>query len=225
MHGMIAWFVRNDVAANLLMVFIIFMGLWAAFAKIPLEVFPTFETDAVTISMAYRGATPAEVEESVVVRIEEAIEDLQGIEEITSNANEGVGRVRVEVESGYSPRAILDDIKNRVDAINTFPTETERPVYSVLEFTREVISVAVSGDLPEAELRRLGDRVRDDLTALPEVSLVELTAVRPYEISIEVSETTLDRYELTFDDIVGAIQRSSVDLPAGSGFGEGVGLC
>jgi len=216
MHGMIAWFARNDVAANLLMVFIIFMGLWAAISKIPLEVFPSFETDTVTISMAYRGATPAEVEESVVIRIEEAIENLQGIDEITSNANEGVAQIRVEVESGYSPREVLDDIKNRVDAINTFPADTERPVYSVVELSREVISVVVSGDLPEDELRRMGEQVRDDLTALPQVSLAELTAVRPYEISIEVSETTLDRYALTFDDIVKAIQRSSLDLPAGS---------
>jgi multidrug efflux pump subunit AcrB len=212
----IAWFARNGVAANLLMVLIIFLGLWAVSAKIPLEVFPTFERDVVNVSMVYRGATPSEVEESVVIRIEEAVEGLQGIKEMISNANEGVGRVRIEVEKGYDPRAILDDIKNRVDAITTFPEDTERPIYSVLEFTREVISVVVSGDLPEAELRRLGERVRDDLTALPEVSLAELTSVRPYEISIEVSEATLDRYDLTFESVVEAIQRSSVDLPAGS---------
>ncbi len=216
MQGMIAWFARNGVAANLLMVLIIFTGLWALLEKIPLEVFPSFERDSVNISMIYRGATPAEVEESVVIRIEEAIENLQGIEDITSTASEGVARVRVDVDKGYDPRAILEDIKNRVDAINTFPEDTERPVYSVVEFTREVISVVVAGELPEAELRRLGERVRDDLTTLPEISLVELRAVRPFEISIEVSQSTLDRYGLTFDAIVEAIRRSSVDLPAGS---------
>jgi multidrug efflux pump subunit AcrB len=215
-HGLIAWFVRNEVAANLLMVSIVFLGLWSLATRIPLEVFPEFERDVVNISMTYRGATPAEVEESVVVRIEEAIEDLQGVKEITSNANEGQARVRVEVDKGYAPRMILDDIKNRVDAINTFPDDVERPIYSVLEFTRQVISVVVSGALDEAELRRLGERIRDDLTALPEVSLAELAAVRPYEISVEVSESTLDRYGLTFDTIVQAIRRSSVDLPAGS---------
>lgn len=216
MHGMIEWFARNGVAANLLMLLIIFLGLWALLDRIPLEIFPEFERDVVNISATYRGATPAEVEESVVVRVEEAIEDLQGIKKITSNANEGSARIRVEVDKGYSPRALLDDIKNRVDAINTFPDDVERPIYSVLEFTREVISVVVSGDLPERQLRRLGERVRDDLAALPEVSLTELTAIRPYEISIEVSESTLDRYGLTFDAIVDAIRRSSVDLPAGS---------
>jgi multidrug efflux pump subunit AcrB len=216
MSGMIAWFARNEVAANLLMVLIIFMGLWALAEKIPLEVFPSFERDAVNISMAYRGATPAEVEESVVIRIEEAIEGLQGIEEITSNASEGSARIRVEVTKGYDPRALLDDIKNRVDAINTFPQDTERPVYSVVEITREVISVVISGELPENELRRFAEQVRDELSALPEISLVELGAVRPFEISIEISESTLDRYGLTFDAVVEAIQRSSVDLPAGA---------
>ena len=158
MSGMIAWFARNEVAANLLMVLIIFMGLWALAEKIPLEVFPSFERDAVNISMAYRGATPAEVEESIVIRIEEAIEGLQGIEEITSNASEGSARIRVEVTKGYDPRALLDDIKNRVDAINTFPQDTERPVYSVVEITREVISVVISGELPEASCAALPNR-------------------------------------------------------------------
>ncbi len=216
MHGIIEWFARNDVAANLLMAVIFFLGGWALWSRIPLEVFPEFEREVVTVEMRYRGATPAEVEEGVVIRIEEAIEDLQGIERIISNADEGVARMRIELVKGVDPRAMLDDIKNRVDAINTFPADTERPVFSLLEFRTEVISVVVSGSLPERELRELGERVRDDLTTLPEITRVELTAVRPYEVSVEVSENTLDRYGLTFDAIVDAVKRSSVDLPAGS---------
>ncbi|MBN2887676.1 MAG: efflux RND transporter permease subunit [Chromatiaceae bacterium] len=216
MKGMIGWFAGNGVAANLLMILILFLGAWALAERIPLEVFPDFERDQVSVAVTYRGATPAEVEEAVVVRIEEAIADLEGIERIESSANEGAAKVSVEVEKGRDPRALLDDIKNRVDAINTFPAEVERPIYRVQEFRREVISVVVSGDLPERALRRLGERVRDDLAALPEVSLVELTGVRPYEISIEVSERTLDRHGLTFDQIVEAVRRSSVDRPAGS---------
>jgi multidrug efflux pump subunit AcrB len=195
---------------------IVAMGLWALAARIPLEVFPEFERDAVSISMTYRGATPAEVEEGLVVRIEEAIADLEGIKQITSNADEGIARVRVEVEPGVDARALLDDIKGRVDAINTFPDDAERPTYSVVQFRRNVISVVVAGDLPERRLRALGERVRDDIAALPGVSLVELTAVRDPEISVEVSERTLDRYGLTFDAVVDAVRRSSVDLPAGS---------
>ena len=216
MKGMIEWFARNGVAANLLMVLIIFLGAWSLTSRTPLEVFPEFEADVVNIIMAYRGATPLEVEESLVIRIEEAIQDLQDIKKIVSNAHEGVARVRVELESGSDPRAVLDDIKNRVDAINTFPDDAERPTFSVQESKREVISVAVSGDLPERELRALGERVREDLISIPQITQVELTAVRPYEISIEVSEQTLDRYQLTFDAVISAIKRSSVDLPAGS---------
>ncbi|MDA9982037.1 efflux RND transporter permease subunit [Gammaproteobacteria bacterium] len=213
---MIEWFARNGVAANLLMIVIFFMGIWALTSRVPLEVFPEFESDVVNITMSYRGATPVEVEESIVIRIEEAIEDLQDVERIVSNANEGVANVRVELLSGANPRAVLDDIKNRVDAISTFPENSERPTYSTQRSKREVISVVVSADLPERELRELGERVREDLIALPLITQVELTAVRPYEISIEVSEQTLDRYQLTFDAVVNAIKSSSVDLPAGS---------
>lgn len=216
MHGMIDWFARNQVAANLLMLLIIGLGLWALAQRVPLEVFPEFERDIVSVTAVYRGATPVEIEESVVIRIEEAIADLEGIARIDSTANEGHGQVSIEVEGGWEPRDLLDDIKNRVDAINTFPIELERPTYQLLEFKRQVISLVVSGDLPERELRRLGELVRDDLQALPGLSLVELTGVRPYEISIEVRELTLDQYGLTFDQIVQAVRGSSLDVPAGS---------
>jgi len=216
MHGMIGWFARNGVAANLLMAVILFLGAYAVLERIPLEIFPEFETDVVNVEMSYRGATPAEVEEGVVIRIEEAIEDLQGIERVVSNANEGTGRVRVELDRSTDPRDMLDDIKNRVDAISTFPDDTERPVFSIQQFRRNVISVVAAGDLPEEDLRRLGERIRDDLLALPGITQVELQAVRDYEISIEVSEHALDRYGLTFDAIVAAVRRSSVNLPAGS---------
>jgi len=216
MQGLIAWFARNDVAANLLLLFIVFMGVMALFTRTTLEVFPELELDIVTIRMSYRGATPAEVEEGVVIKIEEAIQDLIGIKEIKSSASEGSGTVNVEIDKGYDARELLDDIKNRVDAINTFPVETERPVFSLAKHRREVISLVVYGQLSEKELRRLGERVRDDLTNLPGISQVELTEVRPYEVSIEVSENVLQEYGLTFDDVVRAVRQSSLDLPAGT---------
>lgn len=216
MHGMIRWFAHNQVAANLLMLVILAFGAWTTATRIPLEVFPEFETDFVNVTLPYRGATPAEVEEAVIIRVEEAIADLEGIEKITSNAYEGVGRITVTIEAGREPREILDDIKSRVDAIIGFPADVEKPVYTQQNFTREVISVAVSADLPERELRQLGEQVRDDIAALPAVSLVDLRGVRNYEMAIEISEDTLDRFGLTFDDVVQAVQRSSQDQPAGS---------
>ena len=220
MHGMISWFARNPVAANLLMVVILALGAHAAFNRIPLEVFPSFESDVVTVGLNYRGATPAEVEQALVIRVEEAVADLDGVKEITSNASEGAARIRVEVLKGTDPHQLLEDIKTRVDAISTFPDEVERASYSVVMFRREVISVVVSGggkgELSERELRRYGEEIRDELAALPMLNQVELNAVRAPEISVELSEQALNRYGLTFDAVTQAIRRSSVDLPAGS---------
>jgi multidrug efflux pump subunit AcrB len=220
MHGMISWFARNPVAANLLMVVILALGGHAALKRIPLEVFPAFESDMVTIGLNYRGATPAEVEQALVIRVEEAIADLDGIKQITSNANEGGARISVEVLKGTDPHQLLEDIKTRVDAITTFPDEVERASYSVVVFRREVISVVVSaegkGVMSERELRRYGEEVRDELAALPMINQVELNAVRVPEISIDLSEQALNRYGLTFDAVSQAIRRSSIDLPAGS---------
>jgi len=212
----IAWFARNGVAANLLMVVILLLGLNAVLTKIPLEVFPDFELDIINVRIPFRGATPADVEEGVVIRAEEAIFDLEGIKEIRSKAGEGSASITVELEKGFEPRDLLDDVKNRIDAISTFPAEVERPIYSLAKHRREVISVVVSGNLDERELRRHGERVRDDLSALPGITQVELQGVRPYEIAIEIAENTLHQHGLTFEDVAQAIRRASLDLSAGS---------
>lgn len=216
MNGIIAWFTRNSVAANLLMVSILFSGFYTMTLSIPTEVFPEFELDMIQVNVQYRGSTPSETEELVVVKIEEAVQDLEGIKELSSVSAEGSGTVTIEVEKGYDPRELLDDVKNRVDAINQFPDETENPRISVAQRRGAVITVVLSGQLPEAELRVLGERVRDDLANLPEVTQVSLQAVRDYEIAIEVSESTLQRYGLTLGDVSRAISASSLDLPAGA---------
>ncbi|GMQ95869.1 MAG: efflux RND transporter permease subunit [Gammaproteobacteria bacterium] len=213
---MIAWFARNGVAANLLMVVIVFVGLYAVLTRIPLEVFPAFELDIITVRVPFRGATPADVEEGVVARVEEAIYDLEGIKELRSRASEGFASITVEVAKGFEPRDLLEDIKNRVDAISTFPGEVERPIYSIAKRSHEVISVVVSGDLGERELRRYGERVRDDISAIPGITQVDLQAVRPYEISIEIPENTLHKHGLTIEAVAAAIRRASLDLSAGS---------
>lgn len=216
MNGLIQWFSKNDVAANLLMVALVLLGGYAIFFQLPVEGFPAIRPNTITVSVAFRGATPAEVEESVVIRIEESLHSLEGIDEIQSIASEGSGMVTVLVEEGYDVRNLQDDIKNRVDAINTFPTETEKPVISVAQMQQLAISVLVAADgINERDLRRLGEQVRDEISNLPEVSQVELHGVRPYEISVEVSETTLQQYSLTIEDVSQAIRRSSIDLPAG----------
>jgi multidrug efflux pump subunit AcrB len=229
--GTVAWFARNRVAANLLMAVILVSGAITVFG-IPLswinpnapsvkpvlnqEVFPEFSLDLITITVPYLGAAPEEVEEGVCVRIEEEIQDLDDVKRITSIASEGVGIVSVELELGADVREVLDDVKARVDAIDTFPEETEKPIIRELTNRRQVIDVAIYGDADERSLRLLAERVRDDLTALPGITLAETSSVRPYEVSIEVSEEALRRHGLTFDAVAGAVRRSSLDLPGGS---------
>jgi multidrug efflux pump subunit AcrB len=212
---MIEYFARNRVAANLLMAAICVIGLLSAFNRLTLEVFPSVEADVVNVRVIYRGSTPTESEESIGVRIEEAIQDLEGIDRIFTNAAEGSVTVSVEVSRGHDPRELLDDIKNRVDSISTFPEDAERPIIEQPSRTERVLNIVLSGPLTERDLKTLGERVRDEITNLPGVTQVGLRGVRPYEVAIEISENTLRSHGLTFADVATVIQRSSVDLSAG----------
>ena len=212
--NIIAWFAHNNVAANLLMVCLIVGGLYTA-ATITKEVQPRIETNYVTVSVPYRGGTPRDVEEGVLIKIEEAIQDLEGIREIIATAREGSGTVTVEVEPEYDVLEVLDNIKMRVDSIATFPAETERPTYQRNTWTQEVIWVSVYGDVAERTLKEFARQIRDDITALPSVTQAELIGARPYEVAIEVREETLRAYNLTLAEVAQSIRRSSLDLPGG----------
>lgn len=215
MTGPIAWFARNGVAANLLLVVIAVAG-FLSLGTIKKEVFPEFSSDIISVSMVYRGAAPEEVEEAVCVRIEEAVQGLDGVKRVRSVAGEGAGTVVIELLPGADPRKTLDDVKARIDAIDTFPEETEKPVIQEIIIKSQVINVAVSGNADEVTLKRLGERVRDEISNLPGITQAQLVVARPYEISIEVSEAALRRYGLTFDEVANAVRRTSLDLPGGS---------
>ncbi len=215
MNALIAWFARNHVAANLLTVFVTVGGISSALT-VKQEVFPEFALDLVSIEVPYLGAAPEEVEQAVNVRIEEAIQGIEGIKQITSTASEGSGSVMIELELGADPRKVVDDIRSNVDAITTFPDETEQPIIREIRGRRRVIDIAVSGQADEFTLKTLAERVRADVAALPEITQVEMTNARPYEISIEVSEASLRRHGLTFQEVAEAVRRSSLDLPGGS---------
>ncbi|MEJ2111970.1 MAG: efflux RND transporter permease subunit [Acidobacteriota bacterium] len=198
MNRAIAWFAQNPVAANLMML-VILIGGFLTILSVRQEVFPEFSTDTITINVPYLGAAPEEVEEGVCVRIEEQIQGINGIKKITSRSSEGSGSVTVELLEGADLRTVLDEVKARVDAIETFPEEVESPVPA-----------------DERTLKTIGERIRDELSALPEITQVELSNSRPFEVSIEVSEETLRRYGLSFEDVALAVRRSSLDLPGGS---------
>lgn len=218
--GILAWFAGHHVASNLLMLFIIVAGL-LALASVTIEVFPEIETDTVTIRVPYLGATPAEAEEGVCVRVEEAIASIEGIKRIRSVAQEGMGTVIAELEEDADDREVLDEIKAAVDRIETFPAETEKPVVAEGETRRRVITVVLHGDVSERTLKELAERTRDELTELPGISQVEVAGVRRYEISIEVSEEALQRFGLSFQQVADAVRRSSLDLPGGAVKTEG----
>ncbi|MDH3993682.1 MAG: efflux RND transporter permease subunit, partial [Gammaproteobacteria bacterium] len=215
MSGPIHWFVHNPIAANLLMVFLIVGGL-LALPALDKQFFPDFELNKVAVTMPYRGAGPREVEEQICVRIEEAVHDLNGVKEIRSTARQNLGTVVIEAEIGYDMQRLTAEVKTRVDAINTFPVDAERPVITELAHRHHMAVVTLSGDIGERHLKELGELLRDDLAAQPDVSVVELTSPRPYEVAVEVSEYTLRRYGLNFSDVVQAIRGSSLNLPAGA---------
>ena len=213
---MIAWFTKNHVAANLLMVSIVFIGVVSLTTRIPLEVFPTVDLDIVSINSNLPGSTPSEIEQGVTIRVEESISDLEGIEAISSRSREGSSSVSVELQSGYDSQALLNEIKNRVDAINTFPVDVEKPLVSKSIRRREVISLVVSGDVSESELRQISEQVRDEIVDIDGITQVFLENVRPFEISIEVNQDVLREYSITIDEINRAINSNSIDLSAGN---------
>lgn len=213
---MIAWFCRNHVAANLLMWSILVAGAVSLFRRIPVEIFPESEPDMISIMVPYRGATPREVETGVALLVEESLEGLEGIKRLRSESFENRCSVQVEVEESFDPREVLDEVKNRVDAINNLPVEAERPVISLAQRTRSVISVMALGEFDELEMSRIGEQLRDDLLAVDGITQVELRGTREYEISIEVDEETLQSFSLTLSDVADAVRRHSLDLAAGS---------
>ncbi|MFK7915138.1 MAG: efflux RND transporter permease subunit, partial [Pseudomonadales bacterium] len=215
MNGPISWFARNHIAANLLLGVIVVAGL-VALPTMSQKSFPDLEFNVVTVSVLYLGAAPEEVEEGVCVRIEEALEGITGVERITSNATEGVCSVSVELYESADSSKALGDVKNRVDAIDTFPQETEKPIITLVTTEAQVMDLAITGPTDERELKVIGQQVRDEIAALRGVTQVKLANSRPYEISVEISEASLRRYGLSFEQVANAIRGASLDLPGGS---------
>ncbi|MGB0866386.1 MAG: efflux RND transporter permease subunit, partial [Granulosicoccaceae bacterium] len=214
--GVIAWFARNHVAANLLMVFVAGLGFYNLQTQMAVEVFPSFTLDRISVRTVYPGASPQEVEEAVTIRVEEALQDLASIEETRSRSTEGSSAISLDLASGEDPRDALDDIKSRIDAITTFPDSVETPSITLAQRKREVISVALSGELSEHELRDLADRVRDELLAKAVITQVEIQSARPYEMAVEISERRLREYGLTLAQVAQAIERGSASAAAGN---------
>jgi len=213
--GPVAWMAKHKVAANLLMVFIILAGFVSASTLVQ-EVFPEFSLDTITISVVYPGATPEEIEESIILKIEEQVQSIDDISEVTASAAEGLGVVALELELGADLASVLDDVKAEVDQITTFPVGAERPEIRELTNRQSVIKLAVYGDASERAIKEVAYRTEDALAALDEVSFVATSGIRMYEISIEVSQNKLRALGLTLGDVSRLVRAGSLDLSAGS---------
>jgi multidrug efflux pump subunit AcrB len=214
--GLIGWFVRNPVAANLLMVVLLIGGLLAA-TSLRSQVFPTIEPDIVTITVPYPGATPAEVEEGITRRVEEAVLGVNGVKRVRSSARENVGVITVETNSFADRQLVKQDIETEVERLADFPpTNAEEPVVAAAQPLSPVLTLVVTGEVGPLELRRAAEQIERDLLSQPGISLVSLSGDRDYEISIEVEEDTLRRFNLSFSEVAQAVRDSSLDLAGGS---------
>jgi multidrug efflux pump subunit AcrB len=214
MERLISWWVQNPVAANLLMFGILLAGV-LGFIQVEREAFPVFETQRVQIDVVWPGAVPQEIEEQVILRIEESLKDLDNVKRITAIAAEHSGRIEVSTYSYVDINAFLNDVKSRVDSVNGLPRDIENPQVKRAEFRQEMIRVAVHGDVSERELNLLAEDLRDEVSALPYVSVVNLFGTRKEEVTVELSESSMRRYNLSFSDVANAIRASSVNLSSG----------
>ncbi len=214
MKQLIAWWARNPVAANLLMFGILLSG-YLGFVAMEREAFPFFQVKQVQIEVTWPGAAPQEVEEQVVIRIEEALKDLDSVKRVISTASENYGRIDVTTWSHVDLNEFLNDVKSRVDAVNALPRDIEKPLVRKSEFRQEMIRVAVHGEVSERELTRLAEDLRDELAALPYITLVELFGTRREEVTVELSESSMRRYGISFDQVAEAIRASSINLSSG----------
>ena len=214
---MISFFARNDIATNILMVAILVVAGFFAAEKIPYEIQPNEIYNEVRVRISYRGGSPADVERDVAIPIERALDGLPGVKRLRTESNRGGCEIDVEAKDGVDPKELLEEVKARIDQVNTFPTETERPTYRVpsSEQRREVLGVAVMGELSPHDLIDAARLVRDQVSALPGVSTTEITGDSPLEISIEAKPDRLLHFGLSLSDITASIRRSSIDLPAG----------
>ncbi|MGB5987171.1 MAG: efflux RND transporter permease subunit, partial [Desulfobacterales bacterium] len=214
-RGALAWMAQHPVTANLLMIVLLGGGLLSA-TRIKQEVFPNFTLDSVSIAIAYPGASPEEVERGIVMAVEDAVQGLEAVKEVTATAREGSASVIVEMIEGEDIQKLSQDIRNAVNRITSFPDEAEEPTINISSRKRYVISLALHGNQAERVLREYAEFIRDQLLSREEISQAELVQVRDYEISVDIPQAVLRTYGLTLAEVAARIRRSSVELPGGA---------
>ena len=212
--GLIAWFARNSVAANLLMIFILLGGL-LTINTINKQMFPQVKINWISYSAPYPGAAPQEVEEGITIKIEEALETVQGLKRVITYSNRNFSNGWFEVDLDYEPQIVLEEVKSAIDSIASFPDGMERIKIEREKFRQEVLYISLYGDLTHGELKELGRKIHDEIQQLPLVSISNLSSGLNYEISIDVSKDKLREYGLSFRDVAQAVKNSSRNMSAG----------
>ena len=214
MGGLISWWVRNAVAANLLMVFIIVSGL-IAWTTIEKEVQPIVKLPLIQVSLTWPGASPKEIEQQVVQRVEAAVKNIDNLRRYNSDSREGFGSVRLEAQPRVDLTQFKEDVRDALDGITSFPRDLEPPRIRTIEWKETIHYLTIRGDIGERALGRLAEELRDELISLSHVSDVDIGGTREEEVTIEVSEEALQRYQLSFDELATAIRASSINLSSG----------
>ena len=211
--GIIAYFANNSVAANLLMGFIIIMGV-ISYITIPRQMFPTIERNYINISVQYPGASPQEIEENIVLKIEEQLNDITEIKKSIGRSWRGGGRVTLEINLNEEVNEVLDKVKARVDSIGTFPAAMEPVTISQQEFRQEVMQLTIVGDLSLDDLKPIAEQIEDEILQLQNVQLANARSPDD-EIAIEIKPEVLRKYNLSIDDVTQAVRRFSANFSAG----------
>ena len=213
-RGPIAWMAKNSVAANILMVILLGGGFFSA-TRVKQEFLPEAQLDVVNISVPYPGASPAEVEQGILLSIEEGVRGIDGVKRVTSTANEGSGSVSVEVLESYDVNRVTDDVRNEVDRIRTFPVDAENPIISAVRVKRPVMDVIIAADTSPKVLRELAEQTRDALLQSGGITQVEFSNVRNYEIAIEIPQDKLRELGLSLQGVANILANSALELPGG----------
>ncbi len=213
--GPIAWMAQNHVAANLLMFIFLIGGIIMISTSIKQEVFPDFEIDMVNITVPYPGSSPEEVETGIILAVEEAIDGIDGIKEITAVASEGVATINAELYYDADKQKVESDIKNAVDRISTWPDDAEDPTVEIPTTENEVLQLVIYGDIDEHALKEIAESARDDMLTDENISKVDVSNTRPLEIGIEIPQNTLRAYGLTIDQVASVIKNTAIELPGG----------
>lgn len=223
MKSVVRWAVDNAPATNTLVLAILILGVWCA-ASMQREFWPYSNLDVVQVSVQYRGASPEEIEEGICQRIEEAVRSVNGVYRITSVAREGAGNVMVELDSGVDEadvQEILGEVRSRVANIPSFPALAEQPVVQRQQPRTTALSVGVIGpddDSVEASLalRKLAEKVRDEVLLREDVSQAEVVGVPDYQIDVEINEDVLRQYNLSLSKVAEIVRSENVEVPGGT---------